>query len=39
VQSTASDRFGLVRQLETAGAPMLRLLAVLEPDHEGETRR
>ncbi|MFE6864938.1 SNF2-related protein [Kitasatospora sp. NPDC057692] len=28
---TASRRFDLVKSLETAGAPMLRLLAVLEP--------
>ncbi|MDY0812397.1 DEAD/DEAH box helicase [Kitasatospora purpeofusca] len=32
---TASRRFDLVKSLETAGAPMLRLLAVLEPTDNG----
>ncbi|OKJ09364.1 DEAD/DEAH box helicase [Kitasatospora sp. CB01950] len=30
---TAGDLFGLVKSLETSGAPMLRLLAVLENSH------
>ncbi|MFI9274016.1 SNF2-related protein [Kitasatospora sp. NPDC052896] len=33
VARTASDRFKLVKSLETSGAPMLRLLAVLENSH------
>ncbi|MFF3595638.1 SNF2-related protein [Kitasatospora indigofera] len=32
---TASRRFDLVKSLETSGAPMLRLLAVLEPVNVG----
>ena len=37
VQATAGRRFDLVRQLETVGAPMLRLLAVLEPNDQSQS--